>query len=165
MITKRYYDKKVTKKNGKLIIARKCKTFIDDTTDLGFTEYKYIGDLDSLLRFKVIQELGYNGAYYCIVDTKLNCQTVDLIGEPQIFGRLIVNSNESETEDRRPLIEIWRIEEKEIKKITTLNLYNLRPWSEPVDVEIFKIANDGKIMFKDFYKNKYWKINCVFDFK
>ena len=154
---KRYYDKTVQKKaNGKLVIPNCSKVFIDDTTDDNFVEYEYVGDLDMELKYKVVKETWYNGETYHILSTKLNYQSVHLLGEPKLFGKLIVNCNTSETTDKQPIIEVWRIENQNIKKIITINLWKFS--NDWIDVELLRISEDRKIIFKDF-NGKYWKLN------
>ncbi len=154
---KRFFDGECQKgANGKLVISNCRQVFIDDTTDEGFVKYDYVGDLDKTQRYKVVRETEYNGETYQIVDTKFNCESVRLLGEPQMFDNLIVNSNESVTTDRPPIVEVWKIEHDGIRKIASINLR--RFFEGYLDVIEFRVSSRNKVLFKNF-DGKYWRIN------
>ena len=153
---KRFIDVKNQQwKNDTFFISNCSQGFIDDTTDGVFEQYDYVGDLDKASQYKVVKRTEFNGETYYIVNTKLACKSVQLLGEPQIFEHLIVNYNESQTTDRRPIIEIWKIQNGDIQKIDSINF---RHFEDYMEVKEFRLSNNYKIMFEND-NGKCWQLN------
>ncbi len=149
-------DKNVIKKDRTLSVSPSCPAFKDDTTNVNLYEYSYVGDLDDQFRYKIVKRESYNGEEYYIIDTR-KCSTYHLLGKPQLSGTIIVNANESETTDKKRLIEIWTINKKGIKKLATIDL-RIKPYaSEPIDPFELRISGDRRLMFKDT-NGHLWKL-------
>jgi hypothetical protein len=139
------------KQNGQLKIAS-CKSFVDNKADNDFYEYTCVGSLDKQQHLIIVKKTLYNGEEYLIVNTSKNCAVTKLLGKPHVFDSLAVNFNESETTDKRKIIEIWHTTQNGLVK------KELIKYNRSIDFVDIRILGDKKFVLKD-HTGKYWKID------
>ncbi|MBN9299699.1 MAG: hypothetical protein J0I41_22040 [Filimonas sp.] len=143
-------DAHVKKENTKLRVS-KCMSFHDKNTDEENSIYTYLGDLDSLQNYKVVKETLYNGEEYLVVDVLNKCKVTSLLGKPHLFGSFIINLNESETTDKKKIIEIWKLSNNGLKKHK--DIY----YKKMLNVLEIRFL-DNKFIMKDT-SGRYWQIS------
>lgn len=141
-------DGKVEKKNNTLRIGS-CKALVDNEANDNFYEFDYCGDVDSNLTLKVIRKTLYNGEEFIILNTK-SCEVYNLLGKPHLFESLIINFNESETTDRKKIIQVWKIESGKLYHIKSI------PFKENLVFTDIRVDGGNGIFLKDD-KERFWK--------
>ena len=154
-----YFDTAVHKKGSRLFIPY-CRVLRDDFADERYDSLSYEGDIDKAHRYKVVRRTGYNGYVCLLTDTKKMCHADTLLGDPEVCGNFIVNKNESETTDKKILLEVWRINKDGIKKLRTIGFSRYPDSKDEIDPDVIKMSADGTILVKDM-NGKYWRVTYV----
>lgn len=143
-------DDNVKKKNATLKVSN-CLTLKDNNSDKNFYEFNYIGDIDTARRFRIVRKTLYNGEEYRIIDVLNKCRVYDLLGLPHTFGKVIINFNESETTDKKKVIEIWQLNSQGIVKLKNVFYKKKLSFSE------VRSLDESAFIIKDI-DGMYWKI-------
>ena len=155
-----YPDRVVVKVNGRLMLPALCGVIKEDTSGDNYYSLDCVGDIDTAGRILVVKEETYNGVSYWLYDTRKDCKTYHLLGAPQVYGNIIANINESETTDRRAMVELWRVSEGGIEKLLTRRFFPARREADCIDPVELRILHGNVLAFKDSH-GKYWQLKHV----
>lgn len=138
------------KKQKNILRIPNCKVFRDSKADDDFYEFNYIGDIQKKSPLKVISKTLYNGTEFLIVDNKNGCKLYTLLGKPHVSGSTIINFNESETTDRKKVIEVWKLMHNKFFKLKDIAFFSNLQFTD------VRFIPNKCVVIKDI-KGQYWK--------